>query len=429
MTGQGLSVHEDHALLEPGQLHKRVLRLFARVERAAQEYGRTVERRHAVLEFQRGKIVHRQRPFVPAVQELLSQPDALGHALGVAQVGTVVDAPHVFHQHVQRQSLRGHAQAHGALRVVAVDDSLEFAVREHVRAVAHVLKNQFVFFARALHVRVIQDEAAALPQLFHRRGRGGVVLFAQRVQRVEQLRALRQLHRAIAGLGQVRGLGLVRNGRVLRDDLAEQPVLGRDVAALVQKRVVVIAVDRGLIVAHGGAVRAVHEAEVRAAVERVRRGGRAQRQELIELLRGFGGHAGVMLLAPVVEPAVPVFGAHQGAVGLEAAQARHLLLGAGAEVARLVHIIKRSAGQHEVGGAVGGKQRHGDAARAHAVSDIGKVLVVVAVAAVFVFHLHHQDVAALGNLVRLQKRHQAVIENVHLRKVPRVGAAQRHVFF
>ncbi len=136
----------------------------------------------------------------------------------------------------------------------------------------------------------------------------------------------------------------------------------------------------------------------------------------------------MMRFSPMIEPAVPVFGAHQGAVRLKFTQAGHLLRGAGAEVARLVHVPKRAAGEHEIGGAVGGEQRHGDSARAHAVPKVGKVFLVVAVAAVFVFYLHHQNVSALGDLMRLQKRHQAVIEGVHPREIPGIGAAQRQAF-
>ena len=103
-----------------------------------------------------------------------------------------------------------------------------------------------------------------------------------------------------------------------------------------------------------------------------------------------------MFAAPAVKPAAPVFGAHHGTVGPQLTQTAELLqhVGAGAEVHG-----PQQVGEGvllEVGGPVAlEEQRLVEAHLAKDVADRGDVRLVLAVGAVFVLYLHHDDGAAL----------------------------------
>ena len=102
------------------------------------------------------------------------------------------------------------------------------------------------------------------------------------------------------------------------DHLAEREELVGRPAGLVEGSVVVV--RRHVRLVRALVVGAVREAEVRAAVEHVDVDRRTRRQQRVQLACRLLDRGRVVVLAPVVEPAVPELGAHQGPRRLVPAQ-------------------------------------------------------------------------------------------------------------
>ena len=163
----------------------------------------------------------------------------------------------------------------------------------------------------------------------------------------------------------------------------------------------------------GGA--AVHEAEVGAAVEHVQVDGTA---ELKQLAHGVGQVLGIArddVLAPAVEPAVPELHAHEGPplamLLMEGLELGEVLARAGPEVAGDEDVVvdERACAQASAPRTVGGAQGDIHPAVEHEVADAAQVLLVLAVGAVLVLHLHHEDVATARDLALDQDGHERVI--------------------
>ena len=205
---------------------------------------------------------------IPLIHKRLSQTYAFGDALTVNQTVAVVGAAHVFHQYVQIAALARHGDFDLRLLVVAVLYAHELAVHIDVSAVVYVLQHNGQLLTRAGYVRVVQHKAIAQIQLLHSERRGGMYGRGEYVQVVHQSCGLGKGQCAVLLCGDRRGqLGAGVAAKLLYH-LAEQLVLGRDCAVLIHGRIVVVAVHGGLIFII--VVRAVHEAEVGAAVEHVR---------------------------------------------------------------------------------------------------------------------------------------------------------------
>ena len=116
------------------------------------------------------------------------------------------------------------------------------------------------------------------------------------------------------------------------DGIAECRVLRGDFAALVERRVVVVAGGVGFVVS-AIAVGAVHETEAGAPVKHVHAYGVALAQHPF-ILRGVAGSVGgVVVLTPMIEPAGPVLAGHEWAFGTKLLKRGEVPLGiAGAEV-------------------------------------------------------------------------------------------------
>ena len=109
---------------------------------------------------------------------------------------------------------------------------------------------------------------------------------------------------------------------------------------------------------------------------------------------------GVVLLAPVVEPAAPELHAHQRSRGLVLAQRRETLGDAGAERPGLVQALVRAVLEHVRNGLVDLGQGHRDPGIPREADELGEVGLVGAVRAVLVLDLHQDDRAALVDLPR-----------------------------
>ena len=340
------------------------------------------------------------------------------------QLEAVIHAAHVLHENLQhRAGVYGQRRLKGVglqqLPVVEGGDNLP--VQQDHRPVVGGSQLQLAQLALIHEGGAVEGVSVALIQTLH--AHGGHAVGGGQVSQ--------QGHQRRGGHGPGLTVGTAGDGRHIRlrglaagsgfHRLPEQPVLLGDAAVLGEQRVVVVGCHVG-----GQAVVvvcAVHQAEAGAAVEHVHVH-MAQLEGLGEVLRADlrrGG--GVSAVAPVVEPAAPEFHAH---LRLNATL-RHegeLLLRAGAEVPRLEHAVHLAAGQHVMGGAVGGNQGHIDAPGDHAVPQSGQVGLVIAVGAVLVLHLHHDDRPAVGDLQGYQAGHQLIVVVHDVAQVARIAAAQ-----
>ena len=177
---------------------------------------------------------------------------------------------------------------------------------------------------------------------------------------------------------------------------------GCGVAGLVEGRAVVVAGDVG---EEGGDVFEVgpgHEAEGGSAVEHIEVDSGAVGEGVIDVFKlGWGG-AGLVGVAPGVEPAGPVLGDEEGFAGLEGLEGvEAFFVAAGAEVDSGVDAGKSSGG--EIVEAVDGvEEGAGEACFEEDVAHVGHIKVGWigggVPAAVLVFHLGHKDGAAAADL-------------------------------
>src|SRR6185503_4967754 len=100
----------------------------------------------------------------------------------------------------------------------------------------------------------------------------------------------------------------------MRDGVAEGCELGRRLATLVERGVVVVACRVRLVVA-AVAVGAVHESEAGSTMEHIHADGVALSQHPLVFRGVRGNRRGVVMFAPVIEPSGPVFASHERALG------------------------------------------------------------------------------------------------------------------
>ena len=364
---------------------------------------------------------------VPAVALMVVEHDRAVDALALLlDLVAVIDAAQVLHEDIEHSArANGHRRLKDMrlkqLAVVERDDRLP--VEEDLRAVVRADKLEAAQLALVDERRAVERVADVLPKALHALRRHMMMRRARGGQR-EQRRGGEMLRLAVAGARDFRNLDR-RNGSALMrlDGGLEEAVFFRLAAILAQRGVVVVArrVRRQAVIV----VAAVHQAEARAAVEHVDVDV-AEREQVGKVLRADSGVGrAVPAAAPVVKPAAPELHAHQR---LDAVRGHdgEALLRLRAEVAGLEDALRAAAGEHVVLRAVGGEERHVDAALCHRVAQRGQVGLVVAVGAVFVLDLHHQHGAAVGHLQRNQARDQLVVVGEHVLHIGRIAAAQPH---
>ena len=171
----------------------------------------------------------------------------------------------------------------------------------------------------------------------------------------------------------------------------------------------------------------VGEAEVRAAVEHIEVERRAHVEHRHDGIGKLFRVADVVMLAPVVEPAAPVFAAHRRLTGTEVVQRLERADRVRAEVGDTRIFGQRTAGQHPVARTVGGVQLAVHAVFLVNVGNGVQVFLVIAVGAVFVLNLHHDDASAVRDQIRTDAREQLAVVRANLFKIQRIVAAQCHV--
>ena len=176
--------------------------------------------------------------------------------------------------------------------------------------------------------------------------------------------------------------------------IAEKKILLARRALFIERRVVVVAGGVGLVV-RAIAVGAVHPAEAGAAMKHVHADGIALAQHPLQFLGfAFAAHF-VMLLAPVIEPAGPVFARHVRTVGTQRVErGKAVLCLARAEVDHRRQFRKRAI--RNLFGTIGGVKQVGcHAGLLQQALERLHVRVIVAERSVFVFHLHGDNRAAI----------------------------------
>ena len=128
----------------------------------------------------------------------------------------------------------------------------------------------------------------------------------------------------------------------------------------------------------------------------------------------------------MIEPAAPIFSAHGRLIFTEGAQNADLLFGLGAEVGHAQVLVERAADKHGIAGAVRRKVQAIHAVFFIDLCDGAQVIFVISVRAVFIFHLQHNDVSAVGDQAGTDKREQLFIVAAHFGKKNLVVAAQGH---
>ena len=104
-----------------------------------------------------------------------------------------------------------------------------------------------------------------------------------------------------------------------------------------------------------------------------------------------------MRTVPYVEPPLPEFGAHHRLIRAEFFEQPERALRIGAEVECRKKLFGRTSGKEVHAWTIRGEQRNVYTAFAEKVGKVVYIFVIVAVGAVFVFHLKHYHVAAAGN--------------------------------
>ena len=173
-----------------------------------------------------------------------------------------------------------------------------------------------------------------------------------------------------------------------------------------------------------GEVCTVVEAEVGAAVDHIEVHRAVAVQHLGEGLGSVVSLADVMGFVPVVEPAVPEFTAHDGLIGAECLEEVQILFASAAEIGGSQIFGQGAAAQHEIGGTVRGEVQGADIVVGIDLCDSAQVILVVAVRAVLVFDLGHQDIAAVACKIGAKLVKQSFVIAGDLGDIKRVVAAQ-----
>lgn len=379
-------------------------------------------------------VVQGQGVLLPSLEEVEVGHDALTDALGLggcAQLGTVVDAAHVLHEHVQGRSVRPRGDEDVVADLLLVLHGCELTVAKDLHAVGGVDDAEAHLVGVGGQGRAVEHVAGVLTQQLHGLGVEGLPALGEGVQGGEETGHAVAHEDARGQRGLVGGRAQGDVGEALGHHGAEGVVAPGGVAALIERRAVVVRRDLVQVVLLAGGA-PVHEPEVGASVEHVE----VDRPDLEGAAHAVGQLAAIAAggrLPPAAEPAVPELHAHEGLGAavplLEAPEGGEVLLGPRAEVARGKNgVVDEGAGREtRLPGTVGGEEGHGEAALRHEGRDRAEVPLVLGVRAVLVLHLEHEHVAAAVQLVGREARDELVVVGRDGPEEARVAAARAAV--
>ena len=286
-----------------------------------------------------------------------------------------------------------------------------------LRTVAKALKGELCILVITVQPGAIENITVADSVLLHAQGHLGVYRRREIFEVREKSRRFGQTYTSKRLFGSVRrDVGQWAVG-ILRKHLANRHILGGNVAAFGQKRVVIIAcyVGRKLIVV----ICTACKSEIGATDEHIH----IHASLFQHIGNGFyviGSARGVMLfVTPRVKPAVPHLHAHLGRIGEKPVVHGKAFLHVTAEIQSCDAPLYHSVPQGLLRVTVRGKKRNVDAAADITVAQVGKVLLVVTVIAVLVLALKHDNGASVG----AKKRPHL------LKKRVKVGVKMRYVLF
>ncbi len=352
--------------------------------------------------------------------------DAFGDALEVLDGASEVDASHGLDEYVETVASPQGGQQEGLLVVAAVERSDEPPVDEDLREVVGLGHGEHALRGHLGRLCAVEDGAPSLSELFH----GAYVHRLHRLgQVVEERCHVGEFHARQADDGILGGYGGERPSAVAvgGHHLAQLGVLGRHLSGLVDGRVIVV---RRHVGREPGAVGSGPVAPVGAAVGHVEGEGDVFVEHLAQSVDHLPAAARLVASAPFVEPSAPEFGAHLGRLGAQFAQAAELVVdvGARAEVHRPHEVVEPVLG--EVGAPVALEERHLVEARvADDVAHFADVGFVLAVGAVFILHLHHDDGSALLDGEPAYLFAHLLFEDAQSLHEVGVALAQAYVFF
>ena len=324
--------------------------------------------------------------------DLPTQQHPTGQTLFPHHLRPKVGTPHILHQNGQDIALLCidcHFQG-----VIEVSDPLELPVYQHLRPVAQALEAELRIPVIPVEHRPIGDVTVADAVFLHRSRHVAVDRRRKSVQIGKQPCAAGQGDFPVGFL-----LPVLRDRRQLLpggfpDHFPHGLILLGHIAALGQKGIVIIAryIRRKLFVV----VCPAGKAEVGAADEHI--DVEAAFFEHIPDDSGIDLRIGgvVLFIAPCVEPSVPHLHAYLGAIGEQLIVDLEVFLHPAPEIQRGQASFHRPVQEAVLTAPVGGKERHIDPSAAVPVPQIGKVLPVVAVVAVFVLALQEDHRPSVG---------------------------------
>ena len=385
------------------------------------------------------EIIHRQGVHVPTEQRLEAQAHFTDTLPVVLHLRAVINPAHCvdedFYFHFAVESGHGHLKTvvvtlaeramYTAARAVVFFD--ELPVYPDINYVVRPLDSEIMRTVFAFYCRGVKYVTRVLSEIFHTFGSGAAVLLSQHIKVFPKVCALRKSHFSYAPehgtRRQRRGVVLALRGK---QNFPDPVICGRVIAVFVEQRGVVVTGDRRQVFRE--AVCSRREAEVGSAVESVHVHIHVVLHHFLNLSRDGSRIAGVMTLAPMVEPTAPEFHTGLGHIGLSVRKTSERARGTRPEIERGIDVGQRSARKHILTSPVRSEKRHVDSVSAHTFLQGFEIILVVAVGAVFVLNLHCDDVAAFGYLQRNEFRHSASEIIAHLFHIHGVVAAHPQIF-
>ena len=353
--------------------------------------------------------------------ELHSAHNALEVLDGTAEV----NAAHSLYKDVESGTLAHGRQTHLAFVHAAVELTDVFTVNKYLCIVVGI-KLEHATFGKRGERGAVKDAAESLIVLLH----GFHLLVRHRRRQIGHKRShfgkSEFVNRGHRILGRHLGQFLAAVS-ILLQGFAERHVLGCIVAGLTDWGIIVVA---GHVGSESWRVGTGPVSPVGSAVGHIEAERDAFRQHLFDAGNHVGGWTGLMVGAPFVKPSAPELGAHQRGIGAQLLQTGELLvdIGARTEIHGPDQVVQTVEG--EIAGPVALEHLHilAEIAAEHVAYGC-HILLVLAIRAIFVLDLHHDDRAAVLCSESFHLLGHLLLEEVDAFKEIGVAFAQTDVLF